>query len=376
MNAIPALVRPRLASTFDIYAALWVTRLCIKMPIAFRQLNTGVFSEELRGLIGIQPEYEKLNHGPTVALLKQRVIELENRLPKHPSRLAQNVCMLGELLELDETQCDVLFFVAVCNENAYLSDFVENLHTASLRAILRIFSIALEAQTAAIKRALRPDGNLLGTRVLKFQQQRSQVVGQLMMPEGLHNALFSNADSLEQLMATFLEPAPKPKLSGNAFPHLDAETKLLTNYIGNSRGSGMAGINVLTFGVPGTGKTEYVRWFAAQLGKPLFQVKACDDQGRPFSGLDRLGFFLISQRFLHKSDVLILFDEIEDVFPTTERGYDFDEDIRRAAPGKMFINKVLESNTVPTFWVTLSLGKAYCQVKSEPIPIGLSLGVL
>jgi SpoVK/Ycf46/Vps4 family AAA+-type ATPase len=326
--------------------------MCIKMSIAFRQLNDNMFSEELRSLIGIQPEFEKLERYPVLPLLRQRAEELTGRLPKRLTRLSRNIAMLGELLELDAIQQEILVFVAICNENPYLADFMENIRTSSLKAIMRVLSIVFGYRESVIKQALRPEGNLLKTRVLKLEQQHASVNSQLMMPTRLHSALFSNASDLESLMMTFLEPAPKPKLSGQSFPHLDDESRLLTTYLCNARKSGTSGINILIFGPPGTGKTEYVRWFAAQLGKRLFQVRSCDEHGRPFSGLDRLSFFLISQRFLRKSDVLILFDEIEDVFPTHERGYDFDDDTRRAAPGKMFINRVLETNPVPSFWVS------------------------
>jgi SpoVK/Ycf46/Vps4 family AAA+-type ATPase len=362
VNAKSALVRPRLASDLDHYIALWATRLCIKSSAAFKQLNDGVFSDDIRALIGIGHDFEKLERMVVLQELRQRCIELEQKLPKRQLRVNQNIALLGDLMEFEPAQRDILAFVAIANENPYFGELLEAIRTASLKAMVRVISIALGQRESVIKHALRPEGNLIGSRLLKMDFQRNGICGQLTIPQSLHSALFSNANDLESLLTAFIEPSPKPKLSGQPFPHLEEETQLLTTYLNNARKSGTTGVNILIHGLPGTGKSEYVRWIAAQLGKRLFQVKECDEHGRPFSGNDRLSFFLISQRFLRKSDVLILFDEIEDVFPTVERNFDFDDDVRRAVPGKMFINRVLESNQVPAFWVSNAVGhidKAY-----------------
>lgn len=65
-------------------------------------------------------------------------------------------------------------------------------------------------------------------------------------------------------------------------------------------------------------------------------------------------FFQLSQRFLQNSDALILFDEIEDVFPTDGGGLYFHQG--RAPAGKMYVNRMLESNPVPAIWVSNEVG--------------------
>lgn len=55
MNAKPALVRPQLASEFDEYVALWVSRLSANETAALLEVNQGMYAEELRQLIGLTP---------------------------------------------------------------------------------------------------------------------------------------------------------------------------------------------------------------------------------------------------------------------------------------------------------------------------------
>ena len=156
------------------------------------------------------------------------------------------------------------------------------------------------------------------------------------IPRGIKDALLSEADSIESLIKVVLEPSPKPTLRAHDFEHLDSETELLQTYLAEGLQQGVTGINVLIYGPPGTGKTEYARWLASSIKTPLYQVRACNDSEDSISGSDRLSYFRLSQRFLQCSTALILFDEIEDVFP--------DPDMVRPSslaaqrwPGKLFI---------------------------------------
>lgn len=355
MDAKPALVRPSLASDIDTYAALWVARMSIKFSSAFNQFNDAFYSEELRTMVGLSPPDGRLPRPETRALLRSRLDELAARLPRQSTRLHRNIEMLGDLLGFDSVQQEIIAFVAIMQEHQFLSDFIEQLRMGSTDAICKMLAVALDRREAEIKRALRLDGNLLGSRILSIERVAHCVGSLPNMPAPLQQALFSTAEDINQLMSAFLELAPSATLGDDAFPHLSDETALLAPYLTRACRQRVAGVNVLFHGPPGCGKTEYVRYLAGKLGKKLFQVRASDDQGRPVSGLGRLGFFLIAQRFLCNSDALILVDEIEDIFPESQNGYDFDGDMRRASPGKLFINKVLETNPVPAIWVSNSI---------------------
>jgi len=190
----------------------------------------------------------------------------------------------------------------------------------------------------------------LSIRLVSIESSRIGRHLQLTMPSSIRSALFTPAGNLEELMSAFLEHSPSPKLSLDAFPHLQQETDLLLPYFTNAGNGASAGSNVLVFGVPGSGKTEYVRLPAKQLDKRLYQVRATDDRGDAINGLDRLAFFQVMQRFLQNSDALILFDEIEDVFPVKHGFF-----TREPVAGKMYINRILENNPVPAIWVCNSV---------------------
>ena len=349
MNATPALVRPRFASDLDPLASLWITRLCACFTAACSQLNNGVYSEDTRQMIGLEPIEGKLSSLELRPLLKRRANELE-QLPPKKSVLTRNVVLLGELLNLDEVQQSVLAFAALSEQHPFLADILENIRTTSIDAITKLLSVALRVRDRDIRRALHPDGPLLTSRLVGVDAKVRGPDLQLAMPPNLRSALFSPASSLDKLMSAFLEPAPRPKLKAEDFAHLTAETELLVSFLSNASAGLHCGINILIYGVPGSGKTEYVRWLATQLEKRLYQVRATDDRGEAINGHDRLAFFQVTQQFLQSSKAIILFDEVEDVFPVGMSAFGglFS---REPVAGKLFINRLLENNPIPALWI-------------------------
>lgn len=352
MNAKPALVRPLFASDLDAQAALLISRCCSSNAAAINQLNDGMYSEELRQLLGVAPREGQIPRRTLRPLLKVRAEELRNMQPRRKTILQRNADMLGKLIGLDTIQVEILSFVAMSQQHALLSEIVESIRTTSVDAIAELLSIVLVQSESDVLHALHADGLLLSTGIVSVERSNTGRGLVLLVPAGLTTALFSAADNIKMLMAAFLENAPSSSLDAESFDHLRKETALLTSYLSKVRNSGVRGVNILIYGPPGTGKTEYVRWLATRLRKRLYQVKAADEQGKPVSGIDRLTFFQFSQNFLQKSDALVLFDEIEDVFPGAESGFDKLFGSIRSTPGKMFINRLLESNPVPAIWIS------------------------
>ncbi len=356
MTISPTVVRPCFASNMDPHAALWITRLSASILPALHKLNRGLYSEEIRQMIGIIPLEGYFCHSELRPVLKRLANELECKIPQRKNVLTRNIEMLGELLGLSKIQQQILTFVALAQQHPYLSEVIEGIRQMSLDAVVKTLSIALKLSAAEVRQAIRSDGALLSTSVIGFDRDNADRGLQLKIPSSLNASLFNATDNIKKLMKSFLEVAPNGRLSGDAFPHLTEETKLLTSYLTNAGqakdGGGDVGINILIYGPPGTGKSEYARWLAKHLRKKLFQVKATDDEGSPISGQDRLTFFQLSQRFLQNADAIILFDEIEDVFPSSYNGLSYLLGSNKQSPGKMYINRLLEDNPVPAIWIS------------------------
>jgi AAA+ superfamily predicted ATPase len=126
--------------------------------------------------------------------------------------------------------------------------------------------------------------------------------------------------------------------------------RLLARLLRGALRTGAAGVNVLIYGPPGTGKTELARTLAASLDASLYAVGEVDPEGEEPSRSDRLSALRRSQRLLaRRGDTLLLFDEMEDLFAEASlyagRG-------QRRTSSKIFVNRLLEGNKVPTIWTS------------------------
>jgi SpoVK/Ycf46/Vps4 family AAA+-type ATPase len=108
-----------------------------------------------------------------------------------------------------------------------------------------------------------------------------------------------------------------------------------------------SGVNILIYGEPGTGKTELVSVLAKSLGTKLYQVSNEDSDGDSIQSHARICAYQMAQRVLRgKKKALLLFDEIEDIFPA---GFIHQ---RHQMPNKAWFNNLLENNEVPAFWLS------------------------
>jgi AAA+ superfamily predicted ATPase len=127
---------------------------------------------------------------------------------------------------------------------------------------------------------------------------------------------------------------------------------LLTRLLAGALEARAEGVNILIYGPPGTGKTELARTLAASAGGDLFAVGEMDSDGEEPDRHERLCALRRSQRLLARGGgSLILFDEMEDLFAEAEHVVGGG----RRAGSKIFVNRLLESNQVPTIWTSNSI---------------------
>jgi SpoVK/Ycf46/Vps4 family AAA+-type ATPase len=173
---------------------------------------------------------------------------------------------------------------------------------------------------------------------------------------GLDNILHGSYRNLDELLARFFHRSLAPTLHVTDFPHLEKEIVVLTAYLGRSLARRTSGVNVLFYGPPGTGKTELARVAATELGTPLYEVTGQDSDGEPCNDAGRFCAYLLMQRLLkEKRPALVLFDEIEDVFPDQPRDHPGAE--RASGARKAWTNRLLERNPAPAIWISNRIGQ-------------------
>jgi SpoVK/Ycf46/Vps4 family AAA+-type ATPase len=206
-----------------------------------------------------------------------------------------------------------------------------------------------------VEDALNPSSRLMRTGLLSFSTSLASLTDKISLLPGLADNLFTPHENPYALFKDNFVLADSSKLTAKDYPHLKEDISLLKNYLKDSLESNSQGVNVLIYGTPGSGKTEFVKMMAEEIGHPLFEVASENAAGDPIRRANRFRSFRLSQHILASNDSnpLILFDEVEDVFRFSEE----EDDSKKGNPSGMkgWINKLLEGNKVPSFWLSNNL---------------------
>jgi SpoVK/Ycf46/Vps4 family AAA+-type ATPase len=156
----------------------------------------------------------------------------------------------------------------------------------------------------------------------------------------------------EQLIGALAGARQKATLQPDDFAEHASTFDLLKRLISGALATRTGGVNILIHGPPGTGKTEFARTLVAEVGARLFAVGEADEDGEEPTRHERLHALTRAQRLLtRRHDSVLLFDEMEDLF--TEASYASTGG--RRAGSKIFVNRLLEGNKVPTIWTSNAL---------------------
>ena len=297
-------------------------------------------------------------------LLQQRRAELARITLDPDLPLVRNLELLAGLLGLSEAELAVLCFaVFLHGDRTFHHAIAQQSQSTSTSFLHKLLARLTGLPQDDIRAALSPTGTLIATGLVEIATRNTDLEDKLEVWKDLPNILFAPHADAEALMACFLKRSPRRTLTLANFPHLQRDTAAAVGLLRAALNNKIAGANLLLYGPPGVGKTEYAAVLAAAVGADLYKVDYADEDGDPIRGERRLRAFTLGQRLLARHDnALLLFDEVEDVFEHDPFADLFGGRRGRAAAGKAWINRTLENNPVPALWLTNdadSMNRAY-----------------
>ena len=309
-------------------------------------------------------EYAKESPKDLLSVLGVTGEWLSQSLKKHSTLVEKNIDALAGLLQLNRAERALLLYGTLAR------------YQRDLRSILVEFKVnnapeayAAIADVAGVKASEVGEALRAGSRLERIgmvenlisEHNITDLADLMKVSEKLPPVLMREYGSQSELMAVFTRPATRSKLTSKDFNYVSEDVQLLCALLREAVARKEPGVNVLLYGPPGTGKTELARVVAAAAHLELFEVEYADRDGNALSGRDRYRSLQIAQVFLKgTAQSALLFDEVEDVFPpiSSEAAQFMARAEQVSAPsngsvsGKAWVNQILESNAVPTIWVT------------------------
>lgn len=310
-------------------------------------------------------------------------------LGKHPSRFGtatkspveKMLRKVGGLFRLSPVEQEVFGLFVRLGTQEYILDLVDDLSGSPRRGRKKPLTFfdcivrMLNGKPREIAEALLPSGKLEGCGLIEYPTH----VNCLELTDKI-KSIFSEA-GLElrtaDLKKELIGQCQTPSLAWSDFGHLGTERELLERLLSGAVKAQSRGINILLHGKPGTGKTEFCRTLARQVGLSLYSVAEQDDRGNEPKRHERMeGLRMLQEILAGDPTAAIMFDEAEDVFGSL-RGY------CEGPPSKVYMNRMLESSRQPVFWLTndaASMDRAflrrmtYCLEMSE-LPLIVRLAI-
>jgi SpoVK/Ycf46/Vps4 family AAA+-type ATPase len=330
---------------------IWSVRALLR-PKAFQRFaRHNAPDEDVLQAIGLEKLIDKaISKIELRRELKARLQKLETSHFSRKGAFFRNVDRLGKMINLSECEKEILLFSFSLEMGDALKESVETLGNVNHKQFIAELSTILGYQKSLIQKALMHDSPLISSGLLELNKEMSSEISEhFEILHGLAGAMESG--NIEGSLSSYFHMAKNPKLDLQDYGHIQKDLGILCSFLQKCLKKRVSGVNVLIYGVPGTGKTELAKAVAQDLKVKLYEVSSVDEDGDPADGDHRFRSYLLCQRlFSRRSDVLILFDEAEDVFPVDD--FIFFGKVRRTGKNKGWTNRILESNPIPAIWIS------------------------
>lgn len=355
-NARPGIDRGR-----DPLVRLWMLRILVMLEAHRQFVRADGLTDDLVAQTLDLEHWIDVPDGKFDAAAARRELRDLHRLAEKSSAqvepsgcLRANVSRISKLLELTEIDQRILTFAVLLHSEMALNRLADTLGRLSSRKMIHALSVILQLPETDVRSSLNSRGALARCGLVQLDPD-----GHFDMSSKLN--LLSNGfaelmtvEEVDPVMVLkgVVCPAGHGELTVADYSHIQPSLDVLLPYLRNAMATGRRGVNIYLHGVPGTGKSQFARALAADMGCELFEIASEDADGDPVQGWGRLRAFRAAQSFFAQRRSLIVFDEVEDVF---DDGDTFGGAKSTAQSRKAWINRTLEENPVPTLWLSNSV---------------------
>ena len=312
-------------------------------------------SDEIASAFGLPEELENDKNLRTVArqLLKERYKTLQKStalLSELWKQAYENLASLAGFLQLNPVEQELLRFAMHLRSEGPMQDLFECLPKSDLQRTAAIMADLLKQPKNEILSALKKSGKLNAYGIIVRNYRLDKVHDYFAWGETLDFDEFVTQPLNEYVLLKSCTEIPQvPSLQLDDFAHIAGMKEMMLTYLQQALKHHQKGVNLLIYGVPGTGKTEFAGLLAQALGISAYNITYMDSDGDVVKAEQRLNYSRLAQTLLNGKQALLIFDEIEDVF----NGSLMERSV--AQKNKAWTNQLLENNNVPMIWLSNSV---------------------
>lgn len=277
---------------------------------------------------------------------------LEQLVASQRSRADRNVELLSGLLGLSAAEQSVLSLSAALEVSTVGSSPFASIHRAPRQ--VQALQVALQVPSDHEIRSAFVGESALSRSGLMFRDHGSPVDLEETLRLSRQGSALMGIDvrSAADMAAIVLKLQPPVReAAALAWPHLQTRRDLLARLLVNALKNGEPGVNVLLYGAPGTGKSEFAKYLVDQACAQGYSIRDADEQQTSASRAERLANLALSQVFAPAGKSVLVLDEAEDVFEA-----DYNNPLARVfgkkEGSKAWMNGLLEGNAHPVVWIS------------------------
>jgi SpoVK/Ycf46/Vps4 family AAA+-type ATPase len=333
---------------------LWAMRLLTRIKGGNEFLSgTGFSDDSLAEALGLGAWVDSDCTKTRLQAMRDRLQSLEDWAARSclalPEMLASNVAVLGELLGLTPGERNLVAFVTMLHVDPTLENAAMHSGGGDRDALHVTLAHVLRVDVHLVDEALRPRGKLLDSGIVIISSGSGHTLDCRisLLSQRFAEALMLHTEGVADLLGHVVKKCVGSVLRRRDYAHIEDMLAILVPHLSESLRTGRAGVNLLVYGKPGTGKSELARVLAADVGASAFEIASENEDGSLLDGERRLRALRASQSLMRPQQTLLVFDEAEDVFRESTSG------LRSGAAQshKAWMNRMLESNRIPVIWI-------------------------
>ena len=273
------------------------------------------------------------------ASIKAELKKYETKTLKTYKPLNANLNIVCKRLNLNKTEREILEFCIIADLFEELEDCLDTDHIGKVSKMNanHILAKILNLNPNSVKVALMPSSNLMSSYIFEPAENRYFSFKNLFnfADNCFPVKMLGEISDIDELFEFYCQKCKPGELEFSDYDYLKINEQNLKEFVLKN----LVGTNILLYGKPGTGKSEFVKMFAKSVGKNLYEIPYSDNDNNSQKGNSRFRKIKFADKILKQSNSLIMFDEVEDVFGSDKIS-------------KAMVNRTLEENLVPSFWIS------------------------